>query len=1196
MNKTIIKSFAIEARQKLISEITYKAGLVGINKDGISEPIHKASGIEMYDIGGNEPYTIKGAEISQRNSLASKVRDRGFENVIEEVAYTWFNRIIAIRFMEANDYLPTRVRVLSSENKDKTEPDIVTEAPNVDLEFTLNETDEIVQLKHDNKLDDLFRFLFIKQCNKLNDILPELFEKTADYTELLLSISFTNEDGIVRQLVKSIDEDDFREQVEIIGWLYQYYISEKKDEVINIYKGTVKKEDIPAATQLFTTDWVVRYMVDNSLGKLWLEHNPDSSLREKLEFYLVDTKDINEVRVNIDGVNGEKLEPKDIKFLDPCMGSGHILVYAFDVFMEIYKECGYSEREIPRYILKNNIFGVDIDDRAYQLAYFAVMMKARNYNRRILTEGIIPNLCSIIESNNLEKFEPTEFQIELEDIKVKTANYLIDTFKNAKQYGSILHLDNMDYDGLQDYIDKMGEEGAYDIFKMQWLNSINQLLPGLIKQAKILIQKYDVVATNPPYLNKMNAELKEYVNDNYKDYSGDLFSVFIYRNFDFCKLNGYSAFMTPFVWMFIKTYEKLREFIINSKNISSLIQMEYSAFEEATVPICTFVLRNSNIDSKGYYIKLSQFKGGMNIQKEKVLEATGKMNCEYLYITDAKNFTKIPSMPIAYWVSNRFFDIFDKQEKLSKHVTTRLGMATADNNRFVRYWQEVCFDNIGINIENREKAIESEKKWFPYNKGGEFRRWYGNMELVVNWENDGFEIQNFRDEKTGRVRSHNYNLDYIFKKGLTWSALSSSQISIRKVDNGFLFDDKGSSAFTNTELLTYVISYLNSKVASNFLSVINPTISFQPGNLSSLPLIIDQDKKPLIDELANKNILISKSDWDNFEVSWDFQKHPLILYGYSINSKITNIEIKEIYSRWVELTDNNFNQFKANEEELNRIFMEIYGLEGEFTPDVEEKNITIRKANLSRDIHSFISYAVGCMFGRYSLDKDRLIYAGGQWDDSKYKIYTPDTDNIIPITDDEYFTDDIVGKFIEFVKVTYGKDTLEENLDFIAKALGCKGDTSREIIRNYFIKDFYKDHVKTYQKKPIYWMFDSGKENGFKALIYMHRYNEDTVARVRTDYLHKVQRAIENAIESADIIIDSATSPTQKAKAVKQKEKLVKQLAETRNYDAAIGHVASKRIGIDLDDGVTVNYSKFQGVEVSREGKKVVKIDLLSKI
>lgn len=636
MNKAAIKNFAVEARKKLLASVKDKAGRIGITKENITEAISKGEGYAVFPTHIGIETTLMGKELKQRENLVNRIKEKGYDSVMEEVAYTWFNRIIAVRFMEINDYLPSRIRVLSSETKGKFEPDIVTQAPKVDLKLTQQEIEEIISLKEKNELDKLFRMLFIKQCNELGEVLPELFENTSkynkDYTEILLDISYTNEDGVIRDLLK-IDEADFLEAVEIIGWMYQYYNEERRNEVINIYKGVVKKEDIPAATQLFTTDWVVRYMVDNSLGKYWLERNPNSKLREKLE-YLIGT--------NLNFVD-EKISPEDIKFLDPCMGSGHILVYTFDVLMAIYEECGYSQRDAARLILQKNLYGLDIDDRAYQLAYFAVMMRARKYNRRILNENITPNLCAIQESDGLISFEQGAGQLRLDELYKETANYLIAAFKNAKEYGSILDIEKRDYDGLHEYIEKLKTEGAEDLFTSIWLNNISAVIPYLIRQANIMVQKYDIVATNPPYLNKMDGRLKDFVNKNYKDYSGDLFSVFMYRNFGFCKTNGYSAFMIPFVWMFIKTYEKLREFIIKNKNISSLIQMEYSAFEEATVPICTFVLKNAKDIQKGVYIKLSEFKGGMEVQKQKVLEAISKKDCDYMYHTDEENYrSRVP--------------------------------------------------------------------------------------------------------------------------------------------------------------------------------------------------------------------------------------------------------------------------------------------------------------------------------------------------------------------------------------------------------------------------------------------------------------------------------------------------------------------------------------------------------------------------
>lgn len=1174
MNKTAIKNYAVWARRKLISEITYKASLIGISEKGILHPLSTSTdNIQFFDIGTGKPTEIVDAEIKQRESLIKRIKEKeatidyktALQFVIEEIAYTWFNRLIAIRFMEVNDYLPSGIRVLSSETVGKVEPDMVTTPFDTDMEFSSYETDRILQLKDENKLDELFRMLFIKQCNKLNEVLPALFEKTADYTELLLPISFTDSEGIVSHLINDIEEEDFKEAVEIIGWLYQYYNEERKNEVINIYKGTVKKDDIPAATQLFTTDWVVRYMVDNSLGRYWIERNPQSKLHEKLEYFVTPKNG------QIQYVD-EKVSPEELSFFDPCMGSGHILVYAFDVLMEIYRESGYVDRDAAQAIVENNIFGLDIDNRAYQLAYFAVMMKARSYDRRFLTREIQPNVAAIIETNNLEIFTCEGVTNDAEQNSV--GEYLISAYKDAKEIGSLLTIEKYDYVSFNEYLNSISLTGQLTMDSDYWIQETLPAMKKLTIQAEIMSKKYAIVCTNPPYMNKLEGQLKKFVVEKYKPYSGDLFSVFMYKNFDYCKPNGYSAFMTPFVWMFIKTYEQLRKYIIKEKAITTLVQMEYSAFEEATVPICSFVLKNESETESGLYFKLSDFKGGMSVQKQKVLEALANKACGYFYETSEENFSKIPGSPIAYWISKRFFEIFNEEDKLSEILTTRLGMATADNNRFLRLWSEIPYQKIGFNIPNREYAIKSGQKWFPYNKGGEFRRWYGNTELVVNWENDGAEIRDFKDEKTGRVRSHNYNLDYIFKKGLTWSALSSAEISIRKVETGFLFDDKGSSAFASDEFLNYIIGYLNTKIVSKFINILNPTISFQPGNLSDLPFVINDVHKTMVDELVNKNVLLSKSDWDSFENSWDFERHPLL----------NGSNVRVAFENWEKACNERFNQLKANEEELNRIFIEIYGLEDELTPEVEDKDVTVRKADLQRDVKSFVSYAVGCVFGRYSLDVSGLAYAGGEWDTSKYSSFIPDADNCIPITDEEYFEDDIVGRFVAFVKTVYGEDTLEENLNFIAQALGNKGGTSREIIRNYFIKDFYKDHVKMYQKRPIYWLYDSGKQNGFKALVYMHRYTPDTTGMVRVDYLHKMQKIYMSEIDRMTDMAENSNNGREVTQAEKRKEKLIKQLKETKEYDEKVAHLALSRIAIDLDDGVKVNYEKIQ---TGQDGKKL---------
>lgn len=1240
MNKTAIRKFAEWAREKLIDDIKYKAGTVGITENGIAEKLPQStSDTYFYDVGTKDYTKISGVEIKQRDALVKAIQTKersyksyqeAFENVIEEVAYTWFNRLIAIRFMEVNDYLPSGIRVLSSENKAKKEPDLVTTPFDTDLEFTSYEQDRIIQLKDDNKLDELFRMLFIKQCNKLHDILPELFEKTDDYSELLLTISFTDPEGIIHRLINDIEDVDFRindemytddgkikadGQVEIIGWLYQYYISKRHDEVIAVLgKKSITKKDIPAATQLFTTDWVVRYMVDNSLGRYWIERNPQSKLAEKLEFFV--TPKNGEIQY-VD----EKINPTDLTFFDPCMGSGHILVYAFDVLMEIYREVGYSDRDAALSIVENNLFGMDIDKRAYQLAYFAIMMKARSYNRRALTKGISNNLAVVEESNSIDKFACNGLTTDSEQNKI--GEYLVEAYRDAQEIGTLQTIEKKDYTGFATYLNNIeNSAGQIDLFSTGWLNDTLPKMLQLTKQAEIMSKKYAVVCTNPPYMNKLEGQLKKFVVDNYKAYSGDLFSVFIYRNFDYCKIDGYSAFMTPFVWLFIKTYEALRKYIIDTKAITTLVQMEYSAFEEATVPICSFVLKNGKAIEKALCFRLSDFKGRMSIQKQKVLEAIENKNCGYFYEAEQSDFSRIPGSPIAYWASKNFFEMFRKGTLLGNLADSKQGLATADNNRFLREWYEVDFCKIKFDCKTLDEAKESGFKWFPYNKGGEFRKWYGNNDYIVNWENDGFEIKHFFDSK-GKLRSRPQNLNYMFRSSVSWSDITSSTNAFRYKPYGNLFDISGMSFFPKRNT-NYLLALCNTKLVADVLKIIAPTIHCQCGDVANIPVIEDDTKAFNIESKVDENINISKFDWDSFETSWDFEKHPLV--SYSTNKMST------AFALWSEECVERFNQLKANEEELNRIFIDIYGLQDELTSEVEDKDVTVRKADLQRDIKSLISYAVGCMFGRYSLEREGIVYAGGNFDDVYWKYkgqaaldkngeaiegsyagisladyhypkfhdtddwktatelsFEPDADNCIPITDEEYFEDDIVGLFCAWLKKVYGEDTLEENLDFIANALGNKGKTSREVIRNYFLTDFIKDHIKTYQKRPIYWLFDSGKQNGFKALVYMHRWNADTIGNVRVEYLHRIQRVYEKEIARMQEIIDNSHDNKEISNATKQKEKLQKQIKETKDYDAKIAHLALSRIDIDLDDGVKVNYEKVQ----TADGKKM---QILAKI
>jgi len=1215
MDKTAIKNFAVWARKKLIEDIKQKAYEIGITEKEIKEP--EVSTSDTMIIGDR---SLNKIEIAQRKSLVSRIKEKGFNNVIEEVAYTWFNRFIALRFMEVNEYLPTGVRVLSSIEPGKKEPDIIKEALNIDLDI---DRELVYRLQDDNDTETLYRYLLVKQCNALNEILPGLFEKIEDYTEILLPSNLLGEGSVIRRLVDDIPEEDFKDQVEIIGWMYQYYISEKHDEVVGINKGIIRKEDIPAATQLFTPEWIVKYMVDNSLGKLWILSHSNDDLKNNWKYYIDEAEQKPDIQKELDDikVKWSNLKPEDIKVFDPCMGSGHILCYCFDVLYDIYKSTGYSEKDIPKLILENNLYGLDIDDRAYQLAYFSIMMKARSRNRRIFRDRISLNICSIQESNGFPK-EAIDYFVNSKEIESERSmnrediEYLIEIFYDAKEYGSILNVRNINLEAIEKRLEEIMKWETQNLFEYQYKNIILEKIPILIKQAKIISNKYDIVVTNPPYMNKFDNKLKKYIAEYYEDFKGDLFSVFIKRNIDYTKENGFTAFMTPFVWMFIKTYEGVRKYIINNICISSLIELEYSGFEEATVPVCTFVLFNKKINYNATYIKLSDFKGAKN-QPIKVLEAIKNPGVYYRYNCLLYDLKSIEGYPIAYWISKAFINCFKNGNSLeSKSYVITKGIFTGNNERFIRFWFEVSEKNIPT-------------KWHKYSKGGPYKKWYGNSIYVINWENDAYELRNF--EGSGIGASKYYGLPHI-----VWSKVTTSDITFRKDHNDVFFDDASPAIVFNT-FNTTILGFLNTKVCREIAKIIAPTLNYQIGDIKRFPIIEPENtQKEYIDSLTNKCVSISKNDWDSFEVSWDFKKHPLLTH------KGNSTTIEQSFNNWSSFAEKQFNQLKNNEEELNRIFIEIYGLQDELTPDVEDKDVTISRIYNTKDdipdsmkgnnyvltkedvIKSFISYAVGCMFGRYSIDSEGLIYAGGDFKDKwkcengQWKVrkivkddegkviedtwvdatFVPDVDNVLPITDDEYFEDDIVSRFIEFLKVTFGEDTLEENLDYIADTLGRKSsETARQAIRRYFLKDFYKDHVQVYKKKPIYWLFDSGKQDGFKALIYMHRYDEFTVARVRTDYLHKLQKSYEAEIKRLDIIIDSNVSQREKTNARKKKEKILKQMEECLQYDQVIAHVANQRIKIDLDDGVSVNYSKFQGIEVPQgEGRKPLKADLLAKI
>ena len=1193
MNKTAIKNFAIWARNKLIADVSYDARLIGITEDGIAKPLPQSfGGTQFFDIGTAEPYSISGEAVRQRDKLIEVIQQKekdtdyktAYQYVIEEVAYTWFNRLIAIRFMEVNDYLPSHIRVLSSESG-KLEPDLVTTPFDAELPFTAEEEAQIFQLKQDNKLDEAFRILFLKQCNALNEILPALFEKTKNYTELLLSLSVIDQDGVVYHLIHDIPEDDFNiergGQVEIIGWLYQYYNTEPKAAAF-AKNGKITKEEIPAVTQLFTPDWIVRYMVENSLGRLWVEGHPDCGLKENWKYYLEEAQQEPEVQAKLSEIRKEyaALNPEDIKLIDPCMGSGHILVYAFDVLMQIYESAGYSQRDAAKSILEHNIYGLDIDDRAYQLAYFAVMMKARQYNRRILNGENTCHVYAIQESNSINRAHLKYFGAGMDDIEKNAAKMqlegLLDTLTDAKEYGSILNVESYNWDLLRRFVAAEDTAGQISMDSVGVEDTAEQL-NRLVDIGETMARKYWVTITNPPYaaISNLSPKVNDFVKANYPDSKVDLFAVFIERCGLMTRVSGYQAMITQHAWMFLASYENLRDKLLN-KELINLAHLGPHAFDEINgevVQTSSFVFCNDFFSN--YNSTFVQLVGGKNEAAKAAMFISG----EHRFNKTNEQLREIQGTPYtAYWASDVVLSAFKKSHLVGDVSEPRVGMATANNDRFIRLWFEVNRNKFGINISSRKEAVESRKKWFPFAKGGEQRKWYGNNDTVVNWENDGFEIQNFKDEKTGRIRSHNYNLDYIFSSALTWTVIGTEKTSFRFCPVGFLYSNSGYGLFCNNEKTKYyLLGFMNSKIAASLLKILSPSMGFESGYLRKLPLI-ESDSLDSIVERVKHCIDGSNAEWDSFEISWDFKKHPLL----------RNVStISEAFTQWQSECDDRFNQLKANEEELNRIFIDIYGLQDELTPEVEDKDVTVRKADLQRDIKSLLSYAVGCMFGRYSLDVEGLAYAGGEWDSSKYQSYIPDADNVIPITDEEYLDDDIVSRLCAWLKAVYGADTLEANLDYIAKALGNKGSTSREIIRNYFLNDFFKDHCQTYSvtgsgKRPIYWLFDSGKQNGFKALVYLHRYTPDTIGNLRIDYLHKMQRVYESEINRMQDMMDHSENAREVAAASKRKDKLAKQLKECREYDEKISHLALSRIELDLDDGVKVNYRKLQ---TAQDGK-----------
>ncbi|MDP1455748.1 BREX-1 system adenine-specific DNA-methyltransferase PglX [Bacillus wiedmannii] len=1156
MNKKALKEFAVYARNELREQIALRAQAFGITSEGSPALV---TGADYVEINGNK-YAVSYKNSIQK--LLKEVEVKGYDNVIEEVAYTWFNRLIAIRYMEVHNYLPSKVRVLSSETKGKVDPDILTEHQYTDLPVS---KDEVTSLLAQGNREGAFRKLLVAQCNELNEIMPFLFEKLADFTELLLPESLLHADSLINKLGKELEDGNF-EYVEVIGWLYQYYISEKKDEVFAGLKKNKKitKENIPAATQLFTPHWIVRYMVENSLGQMWLESYPESKLKDDMQYYVEPAGQEPEVQAKLEELRNPNLSPEEITIMDPACGSGHILVYAFDLLYKIYEERGYPTKEIPLLILEKNLYGIDIDDRATQLASFALMMKAREKTRKIFRDVPNLNIISIQESNNIW-IERAADLIGENDNEKEEVKELLATFIDAKNFGSILQPAQIDFQKYIKRIDELQKEGEYNLDTFEVIEQLGEIR-GIFQQAELLVNEYHVVLANPPYMSAkgMNPDLNEFTRNCFSKFKSDLFSIYMYRYSLSTKEGGFNAYMTPMVWLFIKSYEDLRKFILNNKSVYSLVQLHYDAFTAASVPICVFTLRNIKLNYKGSYIKLTDFYGE-KLQPKKVVEAIENPKVNYKFILEQSKFNDIPSSPLAYWASEKVIKIFREYSQIGDLGILHEGIKTRDNERFLRFWYEVNVEK--STVYSTSKSAEN-RKWFPYSKGGNFRKWYGNNEYVINWELDGLEVKNFK--KSSGTNSVGY-----FNLALTWNSLSSHESLAFRLINNSLWGG-GGSGFTNIEpnFLYYLLGLTNSKVSSFMFRFFTSTMNREVGQISKIPFKVEQEKKDRVDSISQNCYEISRMDWDSFETSWDFKCHPFC------RGEKDNSTLMRIYEIWEAVAENQFHQLQKNEEELNEIFIELYGLQGELTSSVPDEEIKIRRADRVRDTKSFLSYCIGLMMGRYSLDVEGIAYAGGEWETSKYKTFQPDSDGIIPLTDTEYFEDDVVTRLQELLVLMFGQDALVENLRWLAESLTMKNnETPVERLRRYFFDEFYSDHCKIYQKRPIYWMADSGKKKGFRALFYLHRYTPETLATMRFSYVQNLQEKLNQEQKRLDQdLVNPDLTAAMKKRYNKQLTTITAQQDELIDFDKKMAELANQRIALDLDDGVVVNYKKIEGV------------------
>lgn len=1161
MDKNVIKTYAVWARNELRDRVSKKLDQYEITVDADANVDSVRGKLLTKD------------EKSQRAKAIEKVKVKGVDQVIEEVAYTWFNRFSALRFMEVNNYLPTRIRVFTDENN-AFKPQILTEAIHMELDGL--DMEKVYDLKEMNNNDELFKYLIITQCNALSKILPGMFQKIADYTELLFPDNLLREGSVIEQMIKLIPEDNWTDQVQIIGWLYEAYNTERNELVYtgSMSKERVTKDLLPAATTIFTPDWPIRYMVENSLGRLWIEGHPSSLLKDGWKYYVADAEQEPDAKQKLNAVAKEysRLKPEDLKVIDPCQGSGHILCVLFDILVQIYGEYGYSTHEAVSNIVKKNLWGLDIDNRASQLAYFSVMMKARQYDRRFFSRDIQPHIYAICESNNIDKGCIDYFCSGNKSLQDAIYS-LVRDFNDAKEYGSILKISPVDFDILFKRLDEIKAESNPNLFSYQ----VTEILLPLIEIARAMTQRYHVVVTNPPYLSsaRLSIKLDKYVKKEYPDVKADL-SMVMYKHAveSMSEKNGFVSFITTSSWMSLSSFEKLRNYTLKRTSFSSLVDYGTELFEGKVGhnPIVSWVVRNTPIAGSFNAIRLVDFCYSRRNEKE--MEFFNPAN---KYLVHQSSFENIPGTPIAYWAGDNIGKIFASAKKIDDIGASRSGMQTGNNNLFLRLWFEVNIESIKFDARNFDDCEEMHEKWIPQPKGGPYRKWYGNLDYVVNFAHNGRDLRNY--EGTSIIK----NPQYYFKEGISWSHTTSSAFSARYMPEGCIFNVEAPSFYPNNGVsLKYVLGFLNSVVLDEIFGYISQTMHYMAGDMAKIPVLTDKENLSRIENLVTQNIAIEKEDWDSFETSWEFKKHPLIpdiLYNKTTCGE--GIKISECFEQWKKDCNSRFEAVKRNETEINEFFISLYQMNRELNPNPDEKLISIRKAELHRDITSLISYIVGCIFGRYSLDEPGIAFAGGELDLNKYSKYIPDKDAIIPVCDDEYFDDDIVGQFTKIISLIYGENTLEENLGFIANALGGNG-APREVIRKYFLEQFFTDHCSTYSvassgKRPIYWLFDSGKKNGFKCLVYMHRYKPDTIARIRTDYVHEQQSRYRTAIAGLERQIAEA-STSERVRLNKRLSTLKDQAEETRKYEEKIHHLADQMISIDLDDGVKHNYEIFKDV------------------